>query len=55
MNPADGPNSAGILAHTPLGRYGTPDDVAATVAFLAGPAARQITGTTLTVDGGLNA
>ncbi|SFK37844.1 3-oxoacyl-ACP reductase family protein [Methylorubrum salsuginis] len=55
MNPADGPHSAGILAHTPLGRYGTPDDVAATVAFLAGPAARQITGTTLTVDGGLNA
>lgn len=55
MNPADGPHAAGILAHTPLGRYGTPDDVAATVAFLAGPAARQITGTTVTVDGGLNA
>lgn len=55
MNPADGPSSAGILAHTPLGRYGTPDDVAATVAFLASPAARQITGATLTVDGGLNA
>ena len=55
MNPANGPNAAGILAHTPLGRYGTPDDVAATVAFLAGPAARQITGTAVTVDGGLNA
>jgi 3-oxoacyl-[acyl-carrier protein] reductase len=36
----------------PLGRYGQPADVAAAVAFLASPAARQITGTTLTVDGG---
>ncbi len=61
MSPADGPNAEGILARTPLDRYGTPDDVAATVAvaatvvFLAGPAARQITGTAVTVDAGLNA
>ncbi|MFD1355287.1 SDR family NAD(P)-dependent oxidoreductase [Methylorubrum suomiense] len=55
MNPADGPNAAGILGLTPLGRYGTPDDVAATVAFLAGPGARQISGSAVTVDGGLNA
>ncbi|WP_232628772.1 SDR family oxidoreductase [Methylobacterium sp. Leaf118] len=55
MNPAEGAQADAIRALTPLGRYGTPEDVAAAVAFLAGPAARQITGTTLTVDGGLNA
>ncbi|MGO8470335.1 SDR family oxidoreductase, partial [Rhizobium leguminosarum] len=38
----------------PLGRYGEPEDVAADVAFLASPAAKNITGTILTVDGGLN-
>jgi 3-oxoacyl-[acyl-carrier protein] reductase len=37
---------------TPLGRFGQPEDVAAAVAFLATPAAKQITGTILTVDGG---
>ncbi|TCQ97283.1 3-oxoacyl-ACP reductase family protein [Neorhizobium sp. JUb45] len=36
----------------PLGRFGQPEDVAAAVAFLATPAARQINGTILTVDGG---
>ncbi|MEN3150531.1 SDR family oxidoreductase [Neorhizobium sp. IRAMC:178] len=35
-----------------LGRFNQPQDVAAAVAFLATPAARQITGTILTVDGG---
>jgi 3-oxoacyl-[acyl-carrier protein] reductase len=37
----------------PLGRFGTPDDVAGAVAFLVSPAARYITGHTLSVDGGL--
>jgi 3-oxoacyl-[acyl-carrier protein] reductase len=55
MNPADGAMADGIRAHTALGRYGTPDDIGATVAFLASPAARQITGSVITVDGGLNA
>ncbi|MHC1999329.1 3-oxoacyl-ACP reductase family protein [Methylobacterium sp. CM6241] len=55
MNPADGPQSDGIRALTPLGRYGTPEDVAAAVGFLASPAARQITGSVVTVDGGVNA
>jgi NAD(P)-dependent dehydrogenase (short-subunit alcohol dehydrogenase family) len=55
MNPADGDMAETLRALTPLGRYGTPEDVAAAVAFLASPAARQITGTAVTVDGGLNA
>ena len=37
----------------PLGRYGTSDEVAATVAFLASDVAAYITGQTLRVDGGL--
>ncbi len=55
MNPAEGDQADELRAQTPLGRYGAPADVAAAVAFLASPAARQISGATLTVDGGLNA
>lgn len=55
MNPADGAQADMQRAMTALGHYGKPDDIAAAVAFLASPAARQITGTTITVDGGANA
>ena len=55
MNPADGEHADMIRGMTSLGRYGTTDDVACAVAFLASPAARQITGSVLTVDGGANA
>ncbi|MEI2415080.1 3-oxoacyl-ACP reductase family protein [Orrella sp. JC864] len=54
MNPAQGEFADLQRALMPLGRYGEPQDVAAAVVFLASPAARQITGAILTVDGGLN-
>lgn len=48
----DAARSGPIVARTPLGRWGTPDDVAGPVLFLASPAARFITGVILPVDGG---
>lgn len=52
---ADPDRSAQIVARTPLGRWGTPDDVAGPVLFLASDAARFVTGALLTVDGGYSA
>ncbi len=40
------------IAQTPLKRAGTVDEVAATIVFLASPAAQYITGTTIRIDGG---
>jgi NAD(P)-dependent dehydrogenase (short-subunit alcohol dehydrogenase family) len=48
----DPARSAPIVARTPLGRWGTPDDVAGPVLFLASAAARFVTGVVLPVDGG---
>ncbi|MFJ9733883.1 SDR family oxidoreductase [Streptomyces sp. NPDC101171] len=52
MNPADGPYAPAQAAMTALGRFGTADEVAATVAHLAGPDAAYVTGAEFSVDGG---
>jgi 3-oxoacyl-[acyl-carrier protein] reductase len=44
---------AGVLKQIPLGSLGQPDDIAGVAVFLAGPAARYITGQVLAVDGGM--
>ncbi|MFF8837015.1 SDR family NAD(P)-dependent oxidoreductase [Streptomyces sp. NPDC015130] len=52
MNPADGPYAEGQAALTALGRFGTAEEVASMVAFLAGPEGRWVTGAEFAVDGG---
>jgi 3-oxoacyl-[acyl-carrier protein] reductase len=44
---------AALLQQIPAGRFGTPEDIAASVVFLASPQAGYITGTTLHVNGGM--
>jgi 3-oxoacyl-[acyl-carrier protein] reductase len=55
LNPAAGEWATPQKAATALDRYGSVDEVAALVAFVAGPEASYITGANLTVDGGTNA
>jgi 3-oxoacyl-[acyl-carrier protein] reductase len=55
LNPAAGDWAAPQKANTALNRYGHVDEVAALVAFVAGPESSYITGANLTVDGGTNA
>jgi 3-oxoacyl-[acyl-carrier protein] reductase len=55
LNPASGDWAVPQKANTALNRYGTVDEVAALVAFVAGPESSYITGANLTVDGGTNA
>ncbi|GGV29873.1 3-oxoacyl-ACP reductase [Streptomyces griseoflavus] len=50
MNPADGPYAQGQAAMTALGRFGTAEEVAETIAHLAG--ASYVTGAEFSVDGG---
>jgi 3-oxoacyl-[acyl-carrier protein] reductase len=55
LNPAAGDWAVPQKAATALDRYGTVDEVAALVAFVASPESSYITGSNLTVDGGTNA
>jgi 3-oxoacyl-[acyl-carrier protein] reductase len=52
LNPAAGDWATPQIANTALKRYGHVDEIAALVAFVAGPEASYITGANLTVDGG---
>ena len=52
---SDAGRNQAILERTPLGRWGTPDDIVGPALFLAGDAARFITGAVLVVDGGYSA
>lgn len=54
-NPADGPDADTERAYIALGRYAAPEEIAATVAALAGDAGRYITGASIAVDGGFAA
>src|SRR5207244_11767436 len=55
LNPAAGDWAIPQKAATALNRYGHVDEIAAMVAFIAGPESSYITGSNLTVDGGMNA
>jgi NAD(P)-dependent dehydrogenase (short-subunit alcohol dehydrogenase family) len=49
------PRGQSIIAHTPAGRFGDPQDLVGTVIWLVSPAARFVTGVVVPVDGGFNA
>jgi 3-oxoacyl-[acyl-carrier protein] reductase len=55
LNPATSEWAVPQKAATALNRYGRVDEIAAMVAFVAGPESSYITGANLTVDGGMNA
>lgn len=55
MNPEDGAMADAQRNLMAIPRFGTPQDVAGLVSYLAGPEARSITGASLTMDGGFNA
>ena len=55
MNPAKGDFAEMLLKFMAVPHYGSTDDIAAMVAYLAGPEAGFVTGASLTIDGGFNA
>lgn len=57
LNPDDSLTARGqqIIAHTPAGRFGAPDDLLSTLIWLCGPGTRFVTGIVVPVDGGFSA
>ena len=55
MNPAQGEFADMLRKFMALPRYGSVDEIAAMVAYLAGPEAGFVTGASLTIDGGFTA
>jgi 3-oxoacyl-[acyl-carrier protein] reductase len=55
MNPVDGPNAAAMHGLMAVARHGRPEEIAAMVAYLAGPEAGFVTGASLNIDGGFAA
>lgn len=55
MNPADAPLADFLRSRMALPEYGNADDIAGLVTFLASTEGKYITGSTLTIDGGMNA
>ncbi|SFT91854.1 3-oxoacyl-ACP reductase family protein [Mesorhizobium sp. YR577] len=55
MNPADSDHADAQRSRMAIPEYGSPDDIAGLVAWLAGPQGRFMTGAALTIDGGANA
>jgi len=55
MNPATGDFAKLLIQQMALPRYGTGDEIASLVAYLAGPEAAYVTGASLTIDGGFTA
>ena len=55
LNPATGEWAVPQKAATALGRQGKVEEIAAMVAFVAGPESSYISGANLTEDGGMNA
>lgn len=52
LNPADSELAQQMTGFVPLGRYGTVEEIAGAVSFLAGPDASYVTGITLNIHGG---
>jgi NAD(P)-dependent dehydrogenase (short-subunit alcohol dehydrogenase family) len=49
------PRGQSVIGHTPMGRFGTPEDLLGTVLWLMSPASAFVTGVVVPVDGGFQA
>ncbi|MCX7846226.1 MAG: SDR family oxidoreductase, partial [Dictyoglomaceae bacterium] len=49
------PRGQAVINHTPMGRFGDPDELIGTIIWLSSPASSFVTGAVIPVDGGFNA